>query len=557
MKKNKTEDKQSLTPPLQDRHSLIGPFLWGFMALITCFGSTGCTKRLEQALEAQTAQLETLNSRLTRCEQQWQATADDFILLNQMAMRDLDTFRQEQEDLRDKIQAMDESWIVESEYVRHRQKQFQEGLVEVNTSIVATDRQIQSVQENLDTKIDDRHASLSQAIDTSNEQLALLHTRANELARDANAVQQKLRAQLTAGNSEIGEHLDTLALNQEGLQQTLDQTQTSAGLAVEQLQLVNAKQDRLAQWTQEHSEQLNQVALGESSHNQALKADTARLARHLEQLTAQHNQWTEQAGQQARQQNNQQAQLIDVTRDNSSKLDHLQFTQDENTQKQQAKAFGYYNSLNERLATIEEQGGQLGEQVTHLTQGQESLRADAESQLSDLTTNWQQQSEDVSAQLEALRQGQRELDVHDSLQQIAQQHQSLQEQVTQSTENQERVLSSTTAQVQKMMESHTLSLRQELASLGQMLNQLKRSMKTSSTELADKLQNRSKQQTQDLKSISENLEDLEAALKTIGQVQEHLDKTLVELNQSVQQQHKDLSNTPQVACQEPNASEPQ
>ena len=419
MKKNKTEDKQSLTPPLQDRHSLIGPFLWGFMALITCFGSTGCTKRLEQALEAQTAQLETLNSRLTRCEQQWQATADDFILLNQMAMRDLDTFRQEQEDLRDKIQAMDESWIVESEYVRHRQKQFQEGLVEVNTSIVATDRQIQSVQENLDTKIDDRHASLSQAIDTSNEQLALLHTRANELARDANAVQQKLRAQLTAGNTEIGEHLDTLALNQEGLQQTLDQTQTSAGLAVEQLQLVNAKQDRLAQWTQEHSEQLNQVALGESSHNQALKADTARLARHLEQLTAQHNQWTEQAGQQARQQNNQQAQLIDVARDNSSKLDHLQFTQDENTQKQQAKAFGYYNSLDERLATIEEQGGQLGEQVTHLTQGQEGLRADAESQLSDLTTNWQQQSEDVSAQLEALRQGQRELDVHDSLQQIA------------------------------------------------------------------------------------------------------------------------------------------
>ena len=412
----------------------LSTLLMGLFCLGGCLQSEKKPTRLEMTLESQALQMAALSDRLARCEHQWQTNAEEFMRYNQVAMRDIEVFHQEQLRLRASIHSMDERWTVQNDYLRNRQGHFQQGLADLNKAVKATDGRVMTVNNSLKEKIEDTHQELSHELDqlartstVCNRQIGQLQTQADSIAMDVNEVQQQQHAMqklMAEDNQAIVGHLTSVTQNQSQFQDTLDDTRTSTHLAVEQLQEVDQKQDQLVLWTQTHSQRIAQIDHSATDRHETLTTEV----RQMQQLTGtvqkrlgdSQRRLSQQSTKRFDRLESQHEQLIDLTQQNKQRLERLQ----ESTTTQ-------HTSLENRILDVADTSKNVSVQAHRADQSVTQQLNGLDQQIADLSEKQNQWQAEHSAEA-----GRRHASLVDHFQKTHGQHDQFQQQLTQVTADQ-------------------------------------------------------------------------------------------------------------------------
>lgn len=359
----------------------------GLSCLSGCMESEKEPSALEMTLESQAIQMAALNDRLARCEHQWQTNADELNRHNQVTMRDLNAFREEQSGLRKSIYDMDGRWSTQQEYLRNRQGQFQQGIADLNRAVRETDGRLATVNQTLREQIETAQQQLNRELDllsanavACNEQIDLLQTETRVIGNDVSDIQNQhrsLRTLLTADNQEISGHLSTVAQNQERIKETLGRTSSTAQNAVDKLQVVDSKQDQVMQWTQVHSQRVEKIDQGANARHVALTTEVKQVQQMAGtiqgQLANSHSQLTETAGMRFDRLEGQQDTLTNQMSHNGQKLDNLNrsiVVRHESLETQLLAVADTGKSVSTQVRQGDEA---LGQQLTEIDQDQEKL----------------------------------------------------------------------------------------------------------------------------------------------------------------------------------------
>jgi chromosome segregation ATPase len=362
-------------------------FIIGLSCLAGCVESEQMPSTLEMTLESQAMQMAALSDRLVRCEHQWQTNADELHRHNQVTMRDLNAFRDEQTRLRNSIHDMDGRWSTQQEYMRNRQGQFQQSISDLNHAVKETDGRIVAVNQTLEEQIQTTRQELAQELDQLSENALIYSERINHLQGKTNAIgddvveiqnqHRRLRTLLTADNQAISGHLSTVAQNQEHIKESLGQTRTTAQDTVDKLQVVDSKQDQVVQWTQVHSQRLEKIDQGASARHVALTTEVKQVQQMAGtiqgQLANSHSQLTETAGTRFNQLEGQQEALKDQVDHNSQKLDNINRSLVVHHQSLETQLLEVADTGKAVSIQVRQGDRALGQQLTSLDQDQQKL----------------------------------------------------------------------------------------------------------------------------------------------------------------------------------------
>lgn len=467
----------------------------GLILLGGCVDSEKEPSRLELTMESQAMQMAALSDRLARCEHQWQTNTEELMRYHQVAMRDLDAFGQEQVRLRASIHGMDERWTVQNEYLRNRQGQFQQGLLDLNKAVKATDGRIMVVNKTLKDEIATKHQLLAQNLDrvahTSTlceQEINTLQNQAEAIAMDVNAVQEgqyMLKSLVANDNQTIVGHLNSVAQNQEHLQETLNNTQETAQGTAKQLQSVDGKNDQIIVWTQTHSQRVEQLDQAAADRYVSLTKEAQQVQQRTgsmqDTLSANQRRLSEQTMGRFDNLEGQHKQLIDLTQQNRLKIEKLDASLTErhaalDSRIQEVGDTGKNVSVQVRRADQQRKQADLviAQQLTGLDQTQNRLMTWTEAQ------NQQQQEAETRAQG-------RHAALTSQLDTLQQQETQLQQQVAKVAEKQVAVAQDTTTRLAGLDEQHQ-QLLQRTQEQGQSQQQGQRRIATQLGTLATQVE---------------------------------------------------------------------
>lgn len=493
----------------------IGLFCWSGCA---CFDEKPST--LETTLESQALQMAALGDRLGRCEHQWQTNADELMRYNQVTMRDLEVFREEQAQLRESVHGMDERWSVQAQYLRSRQRQMQQELTDLNQGVRAVDERLTTVDQGMQEKIESRHRALTRDIEavdtkaqTGNEQIAKLRAQANTLAEDLSALQKEQQAMgtlLAADNEEIVDHLSTMTQNQGKLSDSLVQTQSTAHHAVEKLALVDGKQDQLVEWTQVHSKRVETL-------------DEEAQARHVA-LTTEVKQIKKRAGSMQNKLAANQKSLAKTTTERFDRLE-TQHQAAEDQSNQQHKA------LVQHMNTLEQQGVAVRGQLTEVIANQSAQTEEAAAGFGGVTQSQSQIKNLIQEQGEEF----------DSLEATLQaDHQQLAGQISE-VQSATQAVSKQVGKIQQTSRNQAKSHSEALAGLADSLGNTHKELQEENLTTRQVIQDANEDTKQQHAAVDKQLAGLRQGQKNLQDWTKCQDKEDTKQQQAAQERHDDLT----------------
>jgi len=507
-------------------------FIIGLSCLAGCVESEQTPSTLEMTLESQAIQMAALSDRLVRCEHQWQTNADELHRHNQVTMRDLNAFRDEQSRLRNSIHDMDGRWSTQQEYMRNRQGQFQQSISDLNKAVKETDGRIVAVNQTLEEQIATTRHQLAQALDQLGENTLAYGERIHHLQGKANVIgddvvdiqdqHRRLRTLLTADNQAISGHLSAVAQNQEHIKDTLSLTRNTAQDAVDRLQVVDTKQDQVVQWTQVHSQRVEKIDQGASARHVALTTEVKQvqqMAGSIQgQLTNSHSQLTETAGTRFNRLEGQQEALKDQVKDNSQKLDSINQSLVVRHQSLETQLLEVADT-GKAVSTQVRQGDKaLSQQLTSLDQDQQELLSWAKTQ------DEQQQQIQTREMAEATA-------VAQSLGVLQEQGTDIQAQLTDMAQDQENLTQEVSSRFGGVT-AYQAQVAQSLTQQGDKIDTLEQGLTRQETHLADEIRGSQDQLTH---RIAEQGTATRAQVTETGQV---LAQKLDRQNERLESQHQ-------------------